>query len=158
MNLSYLRFAVFSLILLAAQGAVFSRISVLGAFPDLLLAFSVVCGLMGGASAGLAAGLFLGLLQDTVYGTGFMFLLGLGFAGLISGSIKGAVIRDEFGVSIGISFVSMLLFHLFYGLIFRFFGQGDPPFFRTVLLISPLINLLLMPVLIEAYRKVFRDG
>lgn len=158
MNLRYLRFIAFSLVLVTAQSAVFSRISFLGAYPDLMLSFAVVCGLMGGASSGLAAGLFLGSLQDAIHGTGFMFLLGLGFAGLISGSIKGAVIRDEFGVSIGISLISMLSFHLFYAAVFKHFGGYDIPFLRVSLFISPVINLLFVPVLIEAYRKVFRDG
>ena len=150
--------AVFSFILILVQSAVFSRFNILGARLDLILLLAVVCGLMGGAEKGLVIGILLGLCQDLLYGTGYYFLFGLGFAGFVSGAIKGAIISDDIISLCAIAFVSMLSYHFFYNFIFQYVFVRQIPGVRIALLAGALADTFLAPVLIQAYKKIFEDG
>ncbi|MEK7375871.1 MAG: rod shape-determining protein MreD [Candidatus Margulisiibacteriota bacterium] len=156
--MQYFKLAVFSFVLMLAQSASFSRLDIFGARPDLILLLAVICGLMGGAEKGLAAGILLGFCQDMLYGTGYYFLFGLGFAGFVSGALKGEVISDDIVSLCAIAFISMFFYHLFYALIFQYIFARPVPGFRLSLLTGAAINAFLAPVFIEAYKKIFENG
>lgn len=156
--MKYLRTAVFFIVVLLAQSAVFSRLSVLGARMDLVLLFVVVFGIMAGAEKGLAIGVLAGICQDMLYGTGYYFLLGMGFAGFISGAIKGAIIIDDTVTLSAIAFVSIIFYHLFYALIFQYLFTREIHGLSIGLFAGALANALLAPVFIDAYKKIFENG
>lgn len=156
--MQYFKMAVFSLIVILAQSAVFSRLHILGARLDLVLLFAVVCGIMGGAEKGLTVGLLLGFFQDALYGTGYYFLFGLGFAAFVAGALKDAVISDDIITLCAIAFISMLLYDLFYTFIFQYVFTRQIPAFRISLLAGAVLSAFLAPVFIEAYKKIFENG
>ena len=155
--MQYFKMAVFSFVIILAQSAVFSRLDFFGARVDLILLFAVVCGIMGGAEKGLMAGIFLGFCQDVLYGSGYFYLFGLGFAGFVSGAIKDAIISDDIVSLCAIAFVSMLFYHLFYSLVFQYIFVRDIPGFRLSLVFCAAANAALAPVIIEAYKKIFEN-
>jgi rod shape-determining protein MreD len=154
----YFKLAVFSFIIILAQSAAFSRLDILAGRLDLILLLAVVCGIMAGAEKGLVIGILLGFCQDALYGTGYYYLLGLGFAGFVSGALKGAVISDDIITLCAIAFISMLFYHLFYVLIFQNIFARQVPGFRLNLLSGSVFSAFLAPIFIEAYKKIFENG
>lgn len=95
----FARLAAIALLAVLLQISFFSRVTVLGVSPDVLPAFVVVLGLLGGAMTGAVAGFGVGLLLDgslvESLGGSSLVLLGVGYlAGLLRErfALRGALV------------------------------------------------------------------
>ncbi len=142
------------LVAVLVHTAVTSRVTVLGARPDVLLLVPIAAGLAGGRSRGAALGFAAGLAAD-VFLTSPMALSALvyslvGYAvGLIQGGLLALSPLFTVLTALGASAAGVLLYALAAGVLGQALVVGRLP---VVVLVVALVNALLGPPALRAMR------
>jgi len=131
--LSNVAVGILLFISLLLQSTVLHRLSIAGAYPDLILVVTIMIGLLRGTGYGAAVGFIGGLLQDILIGRfiGMNALVKM-IVGYLVGLTEEKVFKENFITPFAAVLLGTLLSELLLWLLFRLYGRSIP--FMSVLL------------------------
>ncbi len=108
-----IRSAIFFGVIYVFQSVVLSKISILGAHPDMLLTSVIVWGLMRGPGEGLIVGFITGFMTDIFSSGIYIFTFTRSVGGLLSGTAGARFLRSDDAVIMpGVFIISLLIYSI----------------------------------------------
>jgi len=154
------RASLFALLILTAvllQTTAFSRLTLFGVSPDLILVVVISFALLDGPSVGAAAGFSGGLLRDLLLDspkglTGLSYLL----VGYVVGSLRPYVQSTSLLVPVGGVFVGSLVGTALYQTLLVLLGRASLPATDAIRIVAltSVYNTLLVPFVYPLVRRI----